>query len=204
VTHAGRGTLYSSLAARCPSGQRASCCGPAVRPGDDGGRSSAGRAPGCGPGCRGFKSLRSPQRKCRSEGPAPMGSGPLVHQASDSGSELGADLVSASPSGGVNSRRDRHHSTAARAADSKISVCKHLDSSRGAPPWAPLVTTGSAPPRPDISTTWRDVTSAAARRRAEPGKVDASPQDLAGPSELATLAAAERSQDREPSTPYQP
>jgi hypothetical protein len=45
---------------------------------------------------------------------------------------LGADLVSASPSGGVNSRRDRHHSTAARAADSKISVCKHLDSSRGA------------------------------------------------------------------------
>ena len=28
--------------------------------GDDGGRSSVGRAPGCGPGCRGFESRRSP------------------------------------------------------------------------------------------------------------------------------------------------
>ena len=33
-----------------------------------GGCSSAGRAPGCGPGCRGFKSRHSPQSKCRSAG----------------------------------------------------------------------------------------------------------------------------------------
>ena len=43
---------------------------PVVRPGSDGGRSSVGRAPGCGPGCRGFKSPRSPHRKCRSAAPA--------------------------------------------------------------------------------------------------------------------------------------
>ena len=35
---------------------------PAIRPAAHGGRSSVGRAPGCGPGCRGFKSRRSPPR----------------------------------------------------------------------------------------------------------------------------------------------
>ena len=54
-----------------------------------------------------------------------------------------------------------------------------------------------------VSRILDQVGSPVARRTAESGKVDASPDDLTGASELATLAAAERSQDREPSTSYQ-
>ena len=51
----GNPVLRSSAGPVCSSRRRSS---PASQ---HGGRSSVGRAPGCGPGCRGFKSRRSPQ-----------------------------------------------------------------------------------------------------------------------------------------------
>ena len=51
---------------------------------DDGGRSSVGRAPGCGPGCRGFKSHRPPQYLCGFPGLAAGGA-----PASGAGADLG-------------------------------------------------------------------------------------------------------------------
>src|SRR4051795_8454249 len=43
-----------------PQRDKLPCCRSIRRDGIDGGRSSVGRAPGCGPGRRGFESRRSP------------------------------------------------------------------------------------------------------------------------------------------------
>jgi hypothetical protein len=55
------------------------------------------RAPGCGPGCRGFESPRSPHGNCRSGGPARAAAGPSGVQVSSFGSGLGADVVRVLP-----------------------------------------------------------------------------------------------------------
>ena len=59
LRHLTRGRLRAAIllgAARCPSGQRAFCCGSQTMVGV----AQLVRAPGCGPGCRGFESRRSP------------------------------------------------------------------------------------------------------------------------------------------------
>src|SRR6266576_3522984 len=51
------------------------------------------RAPGCGPGGRGFESPRPPQRNSRSGGAARMTAAPPGFAVSDFGSRTGADLA---------------------------------------------------------------------------------------------------------------
>ena len=69
-----------------------------IQPGSDAAGTMVGvaqlvRAPGCGPGGRGFESPRPPQRNSRSGGAARMTAAPPGFAVSDFGSRTGADLA---------------------------------------------------------------------------------------------------------------
>src|SRR5580700_5008090 len=58
------------------------------------------RAPGCGPGCRGFESPRSPHCCSRSTALARKRAGAFGFVVSDFGSEMGADAPEGGPAEG--------------------------------------------------------------------------------------------------------